>query len=113
MGDARGPADRSLEAIKSAPHRHSRRNTPTSLVRGETDDPYPTALKARKHVVTSTRGPLVRALSELSALRMGAGYVPLLGVIMTGPRLNLVPESLAGRLPACPGQDRPAPQTSF
>lgn len=88
-----------LEAIKS-PHTDILvETTPTSLVRGEPGLTHiRTALKAKKHVVTSNKGPLVRAMSELTALAEGCGVAfRYEGVIMSGtPALNLVRETLAG-----------------
>ena len=88
-----------LEAIKSAHTDILVETTPTSLVRGEPGLTHiRTALKAKKHVVTSNKGPLVRALSELTALAEGSGVsFRYEGVIMSGtPALNLVRETLAG-----------------
>jgi homoserine dehydrogenase len=88
-----------LEAIKN-PHTDILvETTPTSLLRGEPGLTHiRTALKAKKHVVTSNKGPLVRALSELTALAEGSGVAfRYEGVIMSGtPALNLVRETLAG-----------------
>jgi len=88
-----------LETIKSPHTAILVETTPTSLVRG---DPGLThirpARKAKKHVVTSNKGPLVRAMSELTALAEGSGVAfRYEGVIMSGtPALNLVRETLAG-----------------
>jgi len=88
-----------LEVIKS-PHTDILvETTPTSLVRGEPGLTHiRAALKAKKHVVTSNKGPLVRALPELTALAEGSGVAfRYEGVIMSGtPALNLVRETLAG-----------------
>lgn len=88
-----------LETIKN-PHTDILvETTPTSLVRGEPGLTHiRTALKAKKHVVTSNKGPLVRAMSELTALAEGSGVAfRYEGVIMSGtPALNLVRETLAG-----------------
>ncbi len=88
-----------FEAIRS-PHTDILvETTPTSLVRGEPGLGHiRAALKAKKHVVTSNKGPLVRALPELTALAEGSGVAfRYEGVIMSGtPALNLVRETLAG-----------------
>ena len=88
-----------LEVIKS-PHTDILiETTPTNLERGEPGLTHiRTALKAKKHVVTSNKGPLVRALPELAALAEGSGVAfRYEGVIMSGtPALNLVRETLAG-----------------
>ncbi len=88
-----------LEVIKS-PHTDILiETTPTNLERGEPGLTHiRTALKAKKHVVTSNKGPLVRALPELTALAEGSGVAfRYEGVIMSGtPALNLVRETLAG-----------------
>ena len=88
-----------LDVIKSPMTDILVETTPTNLEKGEPGLTHiRTALKAKKHVVTSNKGPLVRALPELTALAKGSGVAfRYEGVIMSGtPALNLVRETLAG-----------------